>query len=439
MKTSILGYTLLTIALAAAGTAGGYWLGHRQQPQAMMADAQPATDSQQKALYYFDPMYPSQHFDKPGKSPFMDMELVPKYGDSGQHGLPSITVSAEQTQNLGMRTGKVERGLLPGGLDAVGSLTYNQRNIANLQARAAGFVERVYDRAPGDVLPAGSALVDLLIPEWSAAQLEYIAVLNSGDSGLISASRERLRLLGMPQNVINQVSKTRKVKPVQTLVTPTAGELQALEVRAGMSVAPGQDLAKINGLSSVWLDTAIPETQAGLVTLGAQVNATLSASPGQTLHGKVIALLPSADPQTRTLTVRSELPNPDGMLRPGMFASVRLNSAESMPTLLIPSEAVIRTGKRTLVMLAKSGGRYEPREIDIGRESDGRTQVLAGLAEGQEVVTSGQFLLDSEASLQGITGDSGNADSMSPAMSQPMSDSMSDAMPATAPMQGDAK
>ncbi len=396
MKT--LTYSLLTLALAGLGVAGGFWLGHGGTGMSAMGDG---AKKDRPALYWFDPMYPTQHFNTPGKSPFMDMQLVPKYVD-GAEDTSSISVSPQLAQNLGMRTAAVVRERLPGGLDAVGSLGYNQRDIANLQARAAGFVERVYDRAPGDVLPAGAPLVDLLIPEWSAAQLEFVAVLASGDSRLIQASRQRLQLLGMPEAVIAQVAKTRKVLPVLTLSTPIAGELQSLDVRAGMSVSAGMSLARINGLGSVWLDTAIPEAQATSVEVGAPVSVALSAYPGKTLAGQVVAVLPSVDPQNRTLTVRSQLPNPDGKLRPGMFASVRLADPDSTPSLLVPSEAVIRTGKRTLVMLAGDQGRYKPMEIRIGRESAGRIEVLDGLSEGQKVVTSGQFLLDSEASLQGI-------------------------------------
>ena len=352
-------------------------------------------------LYWYDPMVPTQRFEQPGKSPFMDMQLVPKYAGTEQD-TTALSVPAQTIQNLGMRTSTVVRAVLPSAIDALGSLAYNQREVATLQARSAGFVERVYGRAPGDVLPAGTPLADLLIPEWSAAQLEFIAVLQSGDARLVDAARERLRLLGMPEGLIEHVQRTRKPKALQTLVTPIGGELLSLEVRAGMAVSAGQDLARLNGLSSIWLDAAIPESQTAAVQLGSAISASLTAFPGQTLKGRVIALLPSADVQTRTLTVRSELPNPDGKLRPGMFASVRLNSADEQPVLLIPSEAVIRTGKRAMVMLAEGEGRYRPHEIQIGREADGRFEVLAGLSEGQAVVTSGQFLIDSEASLQGV-------------------------------------
>jgi len=390
MKISTFGFAVavLTVGIGAAG--GGYWLAQRQAKHELLPSSAPTDE--RKVLYWYDPMQPEQRFDKPGKSPFMDMELVPKYAGSEQD--PSVlSVPAQAVQNLGMRTSTVIRGVLPSDIEVVGSLAYNQREVANLQARAGGFVERVYGRAPGDVLPAGTPLVDLLIPEWSAAQLEFLAVLRTGDARLITAA---------------QVRRSGKPRAVQTLTTPISGELQALQVRAGMTVEAGQDLALINGLSSVWLDAAIPEAMAGSIQVGDEIRANLTAFPDRPLLGRVIALLPSADPQTRTLTVRSELPNPAGKLRPGMFAAVRLNSAVEQSTLLVPSEAVIRTGKRALVMLAEGDGRYRPQEITLGREADGRLEVFSGLEEGQAVVTSGQFLVDSEASLQGIL--AGNAE-----------------------------
>ncbi|MBC9250715.1 efflux transporter periplasmic adaptor subunit [Pseudomonas alcaligenes] len=408
MKVSAFGFAVAMLAVGIAAAGGGYWLAQRQAGHNVMpSSTQP---NERKVLYWYDPMQPEQRFDKPGKSPFMDMELVPKYAGAAQES-SALSVPAQAVQNLGMRTSKVVRGVLPSSIEAVGSLAYNQREVANLQARAGGFVERIYGRAPGDVLPAGTPLVDLLIPEWSAAQLEFLAVLLTGDTRLIAAGQERLRLLGMPQTLIEQVRRSGIPRAVQTLTTPISGELQALEVRAGMTVEAGQDLARVNGLSTVWLDAAIPEAMAGTVQIGADIRATLTAFPGQPLQGRIIALLPSADPQTRTVTVRSELPNPAGKLRPGMFASVSLNSGVEQPALLVPSEAVIRTGKRALVMLADGDGRYHPQEITLGREADGRLEVLSGLEEGQAVVTSGQFLIDSEASLQGVMASSAEQDS----------------------------
>lgn len=400
MKASVVGFSLLALAVTAGGIAGGYWLGKRSAAQGDAPQVATRPDERQ-VLYWYDPMKPEQRFDKPGKSPFMDMQLVPKYAGTDRDSA-SLSVPAETVQSLGMRTTKVVREVLPASIEAVGSLAYNQREVATLQARAGGFVERVYGRAAGDVLPAGTPLADLLLPEWSAAQQEFIAVLHSGDPRLTAAARERLRLLGMPRDQIDRVQRSRQPSAVHTVRTPIAGELQSLDVRAGMAVAAGQDLARLNGLSSVWLDAAIIEAQAAAVQVGAEMSASLTAFPGQTFKGRVIALLPSADLQTRTLTVRSELANPHGKLRPGMFAAVRLDSASEQPVLLIPSEAVIRTGQRSLVMLAEGEGRFRPREVQVGREAGGRLEVLSGLSEGQAVVTSGQFLIDSEASLQGV-------------------------------------
>jgi Cu(I)/Ag(I) efflux system membrane fusion protein len=186
-----------------------------------------------------------------------------------------------------------------------------------------------------------------------------------------------------------------------TVATPTGGAIKTLGVRAGMAVTAGQTLAEVNGLARVWLNAAVPEAMAGQVRLGEPATATLAAYPGEVFAGRVTAILPQAQTESRTLTARVELPNPRGRLRPGMFADVRFGGAPQ-PALLVPSEAVIRTGKRTLVILAQPGGRFQPAEIQTGREADGRTEILAGLSEGEKVVASGQFLLDSEANLSGL-------------------------------------
>ena len=186
-----------------------------------------------------------------------------------------------------------------------------------------------------------------------------------------------------------------------TVSTPSGGVIKTLGVRAGMTVAAGQTLAEVNGLSRVWLNAAVPEAMAGEVRVGQTASATLAAYPGEVFTGRVAAVLPQAQAESRTLSVRIELANPGGRLRPGMFATVRLGGADR-PALLVPSEAVIRTGRRTLVMVAGPGGRYLPAEVKTGREGGGRTEVLAGLSAGEKVVASGQFLLDSEASLSGV-------------------------------------
>ncbi|SCW89404.1 membrane fusion protein, Cu(I)/Ag(I) efflux system [Sphingobium faniae] len=365
-------------------------------------DATPRmAETGRKILYWYDPMVPSQHFDKPGKSPFMDMELVPKYADEAASGETGVTIDPARAQSLGLRIAEARTGALGSSLTATGTIEFNERDVAVVQARTGGFVQRVYARAPGDVIGKGAPLADILVPEWAGAQAEYLAVRRIGDADLSHAARQRLLLLGMPQGTVAAVERSGRPHNVVTISTPTGGTIKTLGVRAGMTVASGQTLAEVNGLGTVWLNAAVPEAMAGQLKPGQSATATLAAYPGERFTGRIAAILPSVAAESRTLTVRIELPNRAGRLRPGMFASVDLGGA-ARPALLVPSEAVIRTGKRALVMLALPQGRYRPAEVQTGAEAGGQTEILAGLAEGEKVVASGQFLIDSEASLLGI-------------------------------------
>ena len=367
---------------------------------AVYARAQPDTDGR-AVLYWYDPMSPQQKFDKPGKSPFMDMDLVPRYAD-GDGDLASVAIDPGITQNLGMRVATVRREDLSQTVTAVGALTFDGRDVALVQARSGGFVERVYRRAPEDIIEKGAPLADLLVPEWQAAQAEFLALRGLNEAELLVAARQRLRLAGMPAELIARLERTGQPLTSWTVTSPIGGVLQTLEVREGMTLPAGATLARINGLDNVWLEVAVPEAQAARLVAGQHIEARLPAFPGETLVGRAQAVLTQADLASRTVRVRVELPNPERRLRPGMTAEVRL-AGDAPSVLAVPSEAVIRTGRRSLVMLAEANGRYRPVEVRTGRESAELTEVLDGLQEGQRVVTSGQFLLDSEASLRGIT------------------------------------
>ncbi|MFP5425088.1 MAG: efflux RND transporter periplasmic adaptor subunit [Gammaproteobacteria bacterium] len=389
---------LLVAAALAIGIGAGFWLGGR----GAYPPSQPV--GEQKALYWYDPMYPQQHFPAPGKSPFMDMPLVPKYSDdtAGEE-QPAIQVSAGLQQNLGIRLATVTAGRLERTLSVSGVLAFDERDFSVLQARTGGYVERVYGRATGDIVARGAPLADVLTPEWAGLQEEYLALRHSGDAQLTAAARQRLVLAGMPADLINRVASTGKVQLSVTLSAPTAGVIQALDLRPGMTLTPGATLARINGVANVWLEAAVPEAQAQGLREGQPVQAQLPAFPGDPIPGKLTALLADADLQSRTLRLRIELPNRDGRLRPGMTAQVALHPGESAEqSLLVPAEAVIRTGKRDLVMLAEDGGRFRPVEVVLGQESKGQVAVLQGLQAGQRIVASGQFLLDSDANLKGI-------------------------------------
>ena len=386
--------------VAAMAGGGGYWLA---QPRAIVSPA--AAPAERRILYWYDPMMPGQHFDKPGKSPFMDMQLQPRYAEpAAATGLPvatGVSVDGRAVQSLGIRTSVVERTALSSTLTVTGTVEFNQRDVAIVQARSAGFVEQVYHRAPGDIVRAGAPIADLLVPAWGGAQAEYLAVRRTGDLTLTAAARQRLQLLGMPAGTIAALDRSGRAQTVVTVTTPVGGAVQTLDVRPGMTVAAGQTLAQVSGLATVWLNAAVPEAAAAQVRIGRSTRATLSAYPGEVFIGRVAAILPATQADSRTLTVRIELTNRGLRLRPGMFGRVDLGG-DSGSALTVPSEAVIRTGTRVLAMVVQPGGGYHPVEIRIGRESGGRTEVLAGLTEGQEVVASGQFLLDSEASLSGI-------------------------------------
>lgn len=390
---------LIILAAAGAGlvAALGFGVGRLTTPPPKAAA--PAPQSARHILYWYDPMIPMEHHSGPGKSS-MNMTLIPKYADETP-GAAGAQIDPARAQNLGVRLATVDRGSLPSGVSATGVIGFNDRDVAVVQAKAAGFVQRVYARAPGDTLAAGAPLADLLAPEWAGAQGEFLAVKRTGDPALIQASRQRLALLGMPPSLIEAVEKTGRVRNVVTVSTPTAGVIKTLGVRNGMAVTAGQTLAEVNGLSRVWLNAAIPEAMAGQIRPGQSVTATLAAYPGEAFNGRVTAILPQTDAASHTLTARIDLPNPGGRLKPGMFASAQFVGT-SQPALLAPSEAVIRTGTRNLVMIAQAGGRYAPAEVRIGREAGGKTEILAGLSEGEKVVASGQFLIDSEASLSGI-------------------------------------
>jgi Cu(I)/Ag(I) efflux system membrane fusion protein len=386
--------------LALGALAGGWWVRHTGagKPATQAGDQRP--EGERRVLYWYDPMFPQHHFDRPGKSPFMDMDLIPKYADE-EEGSPGVKIDPSLTQNLGIRLAPVKRLPLAREIHATGIVGFNERAVAVVQARAAGFVERVWPLAPGEVVHAGQPLAELLVPEWTAAQHEWLAIRASGEAGLATAARERLRLLGMPEHMIKTLEQTGTVQSRYVVTAPIDGVLQALEVRAGMTLMAGQTLARINGLATVWVEAAVPESVGAAVAVGnrAQVTVAGVASPSE---GRIIHIVPMLNEATRTLRVRIELPNRDGRLRPGMSARVTFRSESGQTALAVPTEAIIYTGKRTLVMRAEGDGRYTPVEVAVGEEWGDWTVITAGLEEGQQVVASGQFLIDSEAKLTGV-------------------------------------
>lgn len=398
LAVTVMGIAAISLAV---GGGTGYWFAQQNEsPQSTSASQQ----QDAKVLYWYDPMKPEQHFDKPGKSPFMDMQLVPKYADENaamtDESHPTVKIDPSFQQNLAIRYATVEQAVMGNTLLTNGILQANERQVAILQTRASGFVQRVYGHAVGDMVRQGSPIADISIPEWTGEQTEFLAVLRTGDRSLIQASRQRLQLLGIPQNVIHQVERTRRVQSNITLQAPISGFIDSLEVRNGMALAMGQTLAIIKGINPIWLEAAIPETQIAGIKRGSKVEVTFTAYP-QIVSGKVIDILPTLDTTSRTIKVRIELPNKEAQLKPGMFASVKLSS-NPQSSLIVPEQAVIRTGTRNIVIVAHEQGRFEPVVVQLGQSDGNKIAILEGLKVGQKVVISGQFLIDSEANLQGV-------------------------------------
>ncbi|CAM3726304.1 efflux RND transporter periplasmic adaptor subunit [Rahnella bruchi] len=388
-------YSLLAVAILAA-LAAGYVAGRHSQPAPAQASVTPA---ERKVLYWYDPMTPDQRFDKPGKSPFMDMDLMPRYADEvADDG--GVTVSARQQQNLGMRSEKVQRRMLTAPLNVYGTVSADERSLRTVAARANGLVEKLYVAASQQPVKKGQKLATLWIPDWTAAQQEYLAVRQLGDRNLTAAARQRLALQFMPEDILRSVDKTGQPQTRITVSAPQDGYLSQLFVREGAQVSATQPLFELTSLKQVWIVMDYPPSAASEIQTGSKVTASADSQPGETFHGMVSELLPDVDAVSRTLKARVVMDNPQEKLRPGMYLNLSPDNSMQTAVLAIPQEALIQTGSRNTVLLDDGNGHFTPRAVTTGATRDGWTQVLSGLEEGQSVVTSGQFLIDSEASLR---------------------------------------
>jgi Cu(I)/Ag(I) efflux system membrane fusion protein len=386
------------IAILIVGVLGGYWMAQqRSGPAATSA----ATQGDRKILYWHDPMVPSARFDKPGKSPFMDMPLVPVYAD--ETGGAAVPVDSVVSQNLGIRLGTVEKTVWQSRLPAVGSVAFDERLLEVVPARVEGYVTRLHVKAPLERVRRGQALAEIVAPAWLEAQEEYLALLDAqSDRGVAirDAARRRLTVLGVPEASIRSLEQERKTNASATLTAPIDGVVTELAVREGTAFAAGTVLFRINGLETVWVNAQIPEAQVSMIATGSAVTASATAWPGVEFKGKVAALLPEVDAQTRTLPLRVVVENAERRLAPGMFVSLEFAAAGEREQLVVPSEAVIVTGERSVVIVAREGGGFDVAEVTVGADAQGRTVILSGLEAGQSIVLSGQFLIDSEASLK---------------------------------------
>ena len=360
-------------------------------------EAEQSTSSgEKKILYWVAPMDPAYRRDEPGKSP-MGMDLVPVY-DEGDG--TDVRISAAVENNMGVRTGIVERKKLWRRIDTVGYVDFDENKISHIHIRSKGWIEKLVVQSEGVRVKKGQLLFDLYSPELVNAQEDYLQAVRTGNKFLRGAARERLLALGISEKQIKEISRKNRVDQFVSVYAPQDGIVAKLMVREGMYITPMMEVMSLADLSTIWILAEVFESQANWVKEGQPADVKLSYVPGREWEGKVEYIYPSLNQKTRTLKVRLRFDNPDEVLKPNMFADVSIYGGAKKDVLIIPREALIRAGASERVILAVGKGRFRPAKVVVGIESGDWIEIKSGLTEGDRVVTSGQFLIDSEASLK---------------------------------------
>lgn len=357
-----------------------------------------AQTPERRILYWYDPMYPGTRFDQPGRSPFMDMDLVPRYAGEAESG-PGVRIDPVQVQNLGLKVTRVKSGRLSYARDLPANIEFNGYQRARLQSRAEGFVAQVRSLSVGDPVKAGDILATVTVPGWASDQSEYLLLkAQKADGRIIRGVREKLRLGGMPEDMLKAVDQTGRVQTDLAIVSPVSGVITQLDLYRGMNIEKNMTLAEVQGLDPVWVTAEIPEGD--LYLAGGRPRVTAAAWPQRAFEVVSSALLPQGDGATRTVPLRLTVANPEGLLKPGLTAAIRLRG-QGPEGLLIPTQSLIDLGQTKRVITRQEDGSFVPREVITGGSAREETLIAAGLSEGEQVVVSGLFLIDSEANLAG--------------------------------------
>ena len=363
-------------------------------------DSQNASSAEPRVLYWVAPMDPAYRRDEPGKSP-MGMDLVPVYADDVEQSDPAIvSIDPLVVNNLGVRTAPAERGALARRVETVGYVSYDEDTVQHIHSRVEGWIETLAIKAAGDPIQNGQLLFELYSPTLVNAQQEFLATLNSGNTVLIGASRERLRSLGVVDSEIERLEKRRVANRLVSVFAESDGYAAELGVREGIYVTPATEIMSLARLDPVWVLVEVFERQAAWIKAGQQAEVELDYLPGQSWQGTVDYVYPELDPYTRTLKVRLRFDNESQVLRPNMFARISIFGSETDPVVHVPREALIRGGVVNRVVKALGGGRFRAQPVDVGIESGGRVEIRSGIEEGDLIVTSGQFLIDSESNIE---------------------------------------
>jgi len=366
-----------------------------------------------KILYWQAPMDPSEIYDKPGKSK-MGMDLVPVYADQVSSG-STVRIDPATVQNMGVRTAPVEKTAFSRSIRSVGDVNYNEEKIFVVSAKISGWIEKLYVDYTGKSVRKGQPLLEIYSPDLVTTQQEYLLALKNkellgesqfasireGADALLNSTHQRLRYWDIPESEINRLKKSGKVSKSLTLESPADGVVIHKNAVEGLHIMEGMSLYQIADLSTIWVEVSVYDDELPWIAVGQEAKVELSYLPGKILEGRVIYIYPYLDEKARDVKVRLEFRNPGLELKPGMYANVWIKTQPIKDALVIPTEAVIRSGHRNIVFVAQGEGRFEPREVRLGEESDdGRIRILAGLVGGEQIVISAQFMLDSESRLQ---------------------------------------
>lgn len=396
-------FTMTTLTLligGVLGVAGSQLLEQNSSATPAAPSGTSASSASHEPLYWVAPMDPNYQRDKPGKSP-MGMDLIPVYADdlagsSSKAGTVMIDPAVEN--NLGVKTAPVELGKLSPRISTVGYIAFDESQLWQTNVRVSGWVEKLMINAVGEQVRKGDVLFTLYSPDLVKAQEELLNAYRTGRTALVKGARERLVSLGVDRAQIRQIIQRGKAVQTIEIKAPADGVIASLNIREGGYLSPAQAVISAGPLHEVWVDAEVFERQAHWINAGSRASMTLDALPGRAWEGEVDYIYPILDPKTRTLRMRLRFTNPNGELKPNMFANITLQPVTAESVLTIPKAAVIRSGGMSRVVLAEGEGKYRSARIEVGREANDKIEVLQGLTEADRVVTSAHFMLDSESS-----------------------------------------
>ena len=410
---------IIAVTVLVTGLIGVYWFTIQNPAQASTATTSVAPVIERKALYWRNPMNPAITSPIFAKDE-MGMDYLPVYADeNGTSSEPAGTVSIDPVtvQNIGVRSAKAERRSISRQLSALGRIDFNEERLTRLHPKSTGWIEKLQVNETGAYVRKGDVLLELYSPDLVAAQREYLVALENWDQVkgsallqitrqakvMLQSSRERLELLDVPAHQVEELESSRKVQKLVHIHSPFSGSVMNIGARDGQYISPKDELYLIADLGRIWVNVDVYEDDLPWIKIGDQAEMTVRADPGNTYKGKVSFIQPTLQQKSRTIRVRLEFPNPKLTLKPGMFANVILHADTRQAAVVVPSEAIVRSGSQEQVFVVRAPGKFEPRKVTLGLSAGGSTQILAGIESGEQVVTSSQFLIDSESKLREAT------------------------------------